>query len=217
MSPSPSAVDTGGAMARNLGCVFFVTGLALVAAAWAGSTRPPVINLHNVDWADETLPGAVCGAKQPIRLHHHTAVVNSTGWAKYRRVTVDSGWNPVVYGDLDGDGQDEAALVVDCNNGGGTADGVMAYAQVIFTAGEKSPRVLGVVTPQSSITYGAPLVQVKIEPGKIVAHEFWYGPKDGTCCASGRVTTVWKYVNGKAGTPGAIRLLSTRVVRKPKQ
>jgi dipeptidyl aminopeptidase/acylaminoacyl peptidase len=172
------------------------------------TARP--IDLHKVDWANVTLPGSVCGAKHPIRLRNSQAVVASTRWPDWPRVTVASRWNPVVYGDADGDGADEAALVVNCNNGGGTASGVLAYAQVIFTAAKHAPRVLGVVTPQSPRTYGAPLVQVKIHPGEIVAHEFWYGLHDGTCCPSGRSVTTWMYANG------TLRLGKTVVEQKPR-
>lgn len=162
-------------MTARHGCVILAAGLALVASGCDDEVRPKSVNLHEVNWADVTLPGSVCGTRHPIHLHRHRAVIVSTRWG--RRVTVGSGWNPVVYGDLDGDGKDEAALVADCNNGGGTAAGVLAYAQVIFTAAQNSPRVLGVVTPQSPRTYGAPLLQVRIHRGKIVAHEAWYGPQ----------------------------------------
>ena len=162
------------------------------------ATYPPQrsIDLHQVNWASVTLPGSVCGANHPIHLHRHGAVVLSNRWSAWPRVTVDSGWNPVVYGDLDGDGSDEAALVIDCNNGGGTADGVLAYAQVIFTPREKSPRVIGVLTPQEQPDNELPtLLQVTIRRGEIVAHEAWYGANDGTCCPSGRSTTTWTYTS----------------------
>jgi hypothetical protein len=120
-------------------------------------------------------------------------------------VTVDAGWNPVVYGNLDGVGQDEAALVVGCNNGGGTADGFLAYAQVIFTTAGKTLRVIGVVTPKQGRKANRlpTLVTVKIRRGKVMAREAWYGPNDGTCCPSGRTRTVWTYAHGalQAGRP----------------
>lgn len=124
---------------------------------------------------------------------------------------MDSGWNPVVYGDVDGDGEDEAALVVGCNNGGGTAAGFLAYAQVIFTAGKTSPRVVGIITPQQRPNPKAlpTLLQVTIRRGTIVAREAWYGPSDGTCCPSGRSTTTWRSVNG------SLSPVTTVVQKKP--
>jgi hypothetical protein len=114
------------------------------------------------------------------------------------RVHVETGWTPVVYGDVDGDGSDEAALYVDCNNGGGTADGVLAYAQVVFTVGPRGPAVLGVVRPRVQPRNGAAtLVQVALRRGRVVAHEAFYAGGESICCPSARATTVWKYAGGK--------------------
>jgi hypothetical protein len=179
------------------------------------------IDLHQVDWANVTLPGAVCGASHRIHLHRHLAVVVSHRWGKrwrspawpaWPRVTVDSGWKPVVYGDLDGDGADEAALGVGCNNGGGTADGYLAYAQMIFAAGKKSPQAISIVTPRQRPNPNVlpTLLQVAIRRGKIVAHEAWYGPSDGTCCPMGRSTTTWKYADGR------LRPVTTVVEKRPR-
>jgi hypothetical protein len=179
------------------------------------------IDLHQVDWAKVTLPASVCGASHPIRVRRHHAVVvshrwgrqwRSPAWPSWPRVTVDSGWNPIVYGDLDGDGSDEGALVVGCNNGGRTADGFLAYAQVIFTAGKKSPEVIGIVTPQQSPNPNVlpTLLQVVIGRGKVVAHEAWYGPDDGTCCPSGRSTTTWKFIKGR------LKAVKTVVQERPR-
>jgi len=179
------------------------------------------LDLYGVNWLDVALPGSVCGASHPIQLRGGTAFVAQTRWGRrwrtkvhwpaWPRVTVYAGWNPVVYGDLDGDGRDEAALGVLCSIPRGTASSVLAYAQVIFTAAENAPRTIGVVTPQSPGTYGAPRVHVNIRRGTIVAHEYWYGPNDGTCCRSGRSTTVWQYRNG------TLSPVKTVVERRPER
>jgi hypothetical protein len=183
---------TGGVLI--LACALLVTGFGV-----------STIDIHKVDWANVSVPGSVCGATHLIRLHKGRAVVDSRRWPSVPRVTVDAGWNPVVYGNLDGVGQDEAALVVGCNNGSGTADGFLAYAQVIFTTAGKSLRVIGVVTPKQPRKANRlpTLVTVKIRRGKVIAQEAWYGPNDGTCCPSGRTTTVWTYAHGalRAGAP----------------
>jgi hypothetical protein len=180
-------------------------GCALAGMGFGNST----LNVHRIDWANVSMPGSVCGATHSIRLHKRRAVVTSRRWPSVPRVTVEAGWNPVVYGNLDGVGQDEAALIVGCSNGGGTADGFLAYAQVIFTAAGKSLRLIGVVTPKQpqSPNRLPTLVTVRIRHGRVIAHEAWYGPNDGTCCPSGRTTTVWKYASGKlrAGRPKVIR------------
>jgi hypothetical protein len=177
-----------------LACALLVTG-------FGAST----LNIHRVDWDEVSVPGSVCGARHSIRLHKGRAVVDSPRWPSVPHVSVHAGWNPDVYGDLDRVGQDEAALVVGCSNGGGTAAGFLAYAQVIFTTAGKSLRVIGVVTPQQPRKANRlpTLLTVKIRRGKVTAREAWYGPNDGTCCPSGRTTTIWRYANGalKAGLP----------------
>jgi hypothetical protein len=104
----------------------------------------------------------------------------------------------VAYGDLDGDGRDEAALGVVCANRGGTAAGQIAFAQVVFALSAGKLRVIGIVTPQGPAAAGrhAPLVTVQILTRRIVATEYFYGPHDGDCCASGRVRTIWLYNHG---------------------
>jgi hypothetical protein len=201
-------------MRRAVGCLLLSAVAALAAAGCGGGSHP--VDLHAVDWRQATIPGSVCGAKAPIHLRARgelsEVVVRSTRWRDWPRVEVDALWSGshVVYGDLDGDGSDEAALIVDCNNGGGTADGQLAFAAVIYTAGPRGPRVVGVVTPQvRGQGEHVPLLRVSIRPGKVVSHEFFYGLDDGTCCASGRATTVWTYSGGRLEVTGA------RVTRKP--
>lgn len=206
-------------MIQRLPFATLAAGLALAVSGCGGHSRPKAVDLHRVDWAEATLPGSVCGAKHAIHLHRNLARVAQTrwrrryqtaAWPRWPRVTGETGWDPVVYGGLDGDGQDEAALAVGCSNGGGTADSFLAYARVIFTAAGNSPRVIGVVTPQMQPPNELPtLVTVAIRRGKIIAHEAWYGANDGTCCPSGRSRTIW-VVNKE-------RLITTSTVveRKP--
>lgn len=177
-----------------LGCALLVTGFGASS-----------LDIHKVAWAEVSVPGSVCGARHSIRLHKGRAVVDSARWPSWPHVSVYAGWNPVVYGNVDGVGQDEAALVVGCSNRGGTAAGYLAYAQVIFTIAGRSLRVIGVVTPQQPRQANRlpTLLTVKIRRGKVIAREAWYGPNDGTCCPSGRTTTVWTYAQGalRAGAP----------------
>jgi hypothetical protein len=178
--------------------VALAVAAVLTGTSRAATQRAQNVDLHKVNWSDVTLPGSVCGASNPIRLRDRRAPVRSTRWPRWPNVHVYSGWTRVIYGDLDADGTDEAALAVSCDNGGGTAAGVLAYSEVIFTAGAHTPRVRGVVTPRTrNPDEPASLIQVTIRPGKVVAHEYWYGPHDGTCCPSGRSTTVWTYIHGE--------------------
>lgn len=184
--------------------------------AYAQPIRSP--NLHAVDWRKVALPGAVCGSSRPIRARNY-----GDGPEAFIHADVDLlWWNPVwVYswgrprfGDLDGDGRDEAALQVVCANGGGTADGQLAFSDVIFKALGKTLRVVGIVTPRQppldlDKTH-VPLSLVSaIGRGRVVVSEAWYGRYDGTCCASGRARTIWTYRGGR------LRPSRTTILRKP--
>jgi hypothetical protein len=168
-------------------------------------------DLHAVDWGSVTLPAVVCGATDPIHLRHGTAFVHSASKPWWPAVLVQTG--PVSYGDLDGDGRDEAAVGVDCNNGGGMAAGQLGFSSVIFSTRAGRLRVLGVVAPRQPLDLEAshvPLLgRVEILTGKVIAQEAWYGPHDGTCCPSGRAATVWRY------TKGTLRPSRTVVVVSP--
>jgi hypothetical protein len=173
-------------------------------------------DLHSLDWRTIALPGGACGSIRPIRPHRY-----EYGPAALIRPRVDLvWWNPVVvyswskpvFGDLDGDGRDEAALGVDCANGGGTAGGQLAFSEVVFRAVGPSLRVVGILTPRQPLEPEAhvPLIHVvAIERGRVVVSEAWYGPSDGDCCASGRARTIWTYAAGR------LRPTRTTILRKP--
>ncbi|HET8821322.1 MAG TPA: hypothetical protein VFM57_07220 [Thermoleophilaceae bacterium] len=185
---------------------------------WKLTLHVPGDNLRRIAWKHVTVPGAVCGSAAPIRLGRSRvlgpggAVVLSRLWPWWARIEV-AGGGPAAYGDVTGDGKDEAALIVNCANGGGTADGQLAFAAVIYTASANSVRVVGIVTPRQPFlpsTPHVPLLQVTLRRGEVISHEFWYGASDGTCCSSGRATTVWHYRRGTLA-PGR-----TVVTRKPR-
>lgn len=158
----------------------------------------PSNGLRAIDWRSATLPGSACGATGPIRLRAGQAFVRSSAWPWWSVVEVDL--RPAAYGDLDGDGRDEAAVGVVCSNGGGTASGQLGFATVVFRARDRELRVVGVVRPRQPLDPEAghvPLLgRVEIRRRRVVAEELWYGPRDGTCCPSGRATTIWTYARG---------------------
>jgi len=178
--------------------VLALAGLAVAVSAVAES-RP----LQAIDWANSVLPAAVCKASKPIELHDHSATLARTGFGN-----VNSHPNPyvvdvyaasdVVDGNLAGVGN-AAAVDVTCSNNGGTADGQLRFADVIFGGSVSKVRTLGIITPRISGGPGhVPLLGTpKFSGGKIIVAEAFYGPNDATCCATGRATTTWVYTHGK--------------------
>jgi len=173
-------------------------------------------DVYGVNWKNITLPGAACGTTHPIRLRNGRAFVRSAAWPWWAIVDVSAtppSSTDGEYGDLDGDGIDEAAVGVVCSNGGGTAAGQLGFSYVIFTAGENVLRVIGVITPRQPLDPEAGhvplLASVEVLPGKVLTQEAWYGSNDGTCCPSGRATTIWRYAGGK------LRPSRTIVVLRP--
>lgn len=185
-------------MARSwTACTLTAISLALLGAA-GGNAHPPKLDLRRVNWLDATLPRAVCGATGRVRLKSGDAIVHSSRWPHWPQVHLTDNWSakPVTYGKLSG--QDAAAVSVNCNNGGGTADGVLAYAQAIFRAGSHAPQLIGLITPRvQPRNEPATLVGASFAGTQIVAHEFFYSPGEGICCPSGRATSIWRYSKGR--------------------
>jgi hypothetical protein len=169
--------------------------------------------LRHVDWQSAELPGGVCDASSPIRLRRGYASVRGPldGW--WARLDVELAGAPprVSYGELAG--RPAAAVEVLCSNAGGTADGQLISSDVVFLQSAGSLRAIGILTPRqppSAATAHIPLEgAVRFAGGRLEASEYWYGPSDPTCCASGRARTLWAYRGG------ALRALRTTVLRKP--
>lgn len=105
------------------------------------------LDLHTVDWKEASVPGSICGAVDPtgavplasVQLRNGEAYAKSHRWADYSIVEITGAWDRIVYGDVTGDGRDEASVGVYCSNGGGTAGGILAYARVVYTANQDAP------------------------------------------------------------------------------
>jgi hypothetical protein len=160
-------------------------------------------DIHAFDWKRVRVPGVACGATRPFLLRAPgswgDAFVISARFPWWPAVVVGSGWNDVGYGDIDGDGRDEAVLDLDCSNAGGTAAGQLAFASVVYALRGHTLSSVGVVAPRQPLTLGAhaPIVSSRIRSRSVVAVERWYGPYDGDCCGSGIARTLWKLVGGK--------------------
>jgi hypothetical protein len=174
-------------------------------------------------WHGVALPGIVCGATQPIRLHWEylaslkvwdgRASVHSTRWPWWPSVEVAAS-GPYFGGDLEGNGTPDAYFGVSCTNGGGTANGQLAFSAVIFSTRRSKPterehpaRLIAVITTQQPfepLVHTALISHVDLLPGRAVLHEAWYGPEDPACCSSGRATTTWTYAHGTLVSPQTV-------------
>jgi hypothetical protein len=165
------------------------------------------LDLETVDWDDVTAPGAACFASRPIKLHHGSALLHHrTQQAALRRrpyslqVAARRGVPDVTYGHLQRRGVSNAAVPLLCSNESGTADGVLLDSLSVFSGANGRVHLLGLITPQvrpgkqePDTLIGHPL----FEHHRILVQEYFYGPKDGDCCPSGRATTVWVYRQGR--------------------
>jgi hypothetical protein len=194
--------------------VALAAGVAVAGVASAQTSLP----LQAVGWPNETVPGAVCRSSSQIHLHHHFAQIAHTGFGDVDSfgsdpdlVEVTAAYD-VTYGQLGGVGPAVAVDVV-CSNNGGTADGQIRFADVVFSGSATSVRPVGLLTPRqphrSNASHVPLLGKVKWVHGRIVVAEYWYGPKDPTCCASGRATTTWAFRTGK------LTAVRTVVIKRP--
>jgi hypothetical protein len=175
-------------------------------------------DLHSVDWRNTSVPASVCGGRGSIQLHNGSAVISSSRFVDSwqgptpsvvpSQVQISATGTPT-YGDIDGDGHAEAVVPVWCDNGGGTADGQLAEALVVFRSTPSGPAVLAIVTTtQTGTGHVSSFDSSQIGPRTLTAIEAFYGPNDPTCCPTGRAETVWTY-NGTTLVPGTPKVTQT--------
>ncbi|RSS84366.1 hypothetical protein [Streptomyces sp. WAC06614] len=162
--------------------------------ASAAVVGPAPGDLHEVDWASTPFPGEYCDVPGLVRssdsdqVKEHSRTWGAVHVFRYAEVT---------YGDLDGDGRDEAAISVSCDNGGGTASGQLVFGYVVFGRSAAGLVALGSLTARQRPSGVATtrMGGVVLGPGRATVTEHWYHPEDPTCCPQGRATTVWTYEN----------------------
>jgi hypothetical protein len=176
--------------------------------------------VHAVDWLSLCIPLGFCGGDGAIRLKDGGGVFEAmdspqgTAWSGRRTVNdaalPESSTANVQFGDVDGDGADEAALHVDCSNGGGTAAGILRYDLFIFRAVDGRLDLMNVLrSPQVEDDQLPSLPgEARLGGGLVSVPGAFYGPSDGTCCPSGEATTSWRY-------DGTTLVLDTVEVTKP--
>src|SRR5580693_8600888 len=190
LNPVPNRVVTR--YENWIGGLASAVALAAVVGVAGVASAQTTLALQTVGWQNETLPGAACDANSPIRLHNHVAQISHTGFGDVNSsgsnrdlVQVAAAYD-VTYGQLGGVGPAVAVDVV-CSNNGGTADGQIRFADVVFSGSAASVHPVGLITPRQPHPAKAghvPLLgKVKWVDGRLVVAEYWYGPKDPTCCA----------------------------------
>ncbi|MFI1105132.1 hypothetical protein [Streptomyces melanogenes] len=161
-----------------------------------------MVNLHSVDWPSSTIPGSLCRSPQSIRLHDGAASnvpSDFDGPEKDMPQDVAAHVEKIAYGDITGDGHDEAALPVLCANHNATAAGQRAMGVMVFDGSTGRLELLGTLTSRQPRLGEPPnLLEVKdMTPGKVIALDTYYQQGDANCCPSGHATESWSYRNGK--------------------
>ncbi|WP_410633788.1 hypothetical protein [Amycolatopsis sp. cmx-4-83] len=192
------------------------TGIRLAAAGLEGVVRSasstdtftinvdahvPPTDLHRTKLTSVRVPASLCDTNGDFTLRNGSASGISSRYGP-----LDAGTNnTIVYGDLDGDGHDEAAIDDYCNFSGG--NGIPGQGFVVITGKSGKPAPVGIVTAQKQTpqTYTSGVETIAISHGRIEATEDWYRPDDAHCCPSGRAQTTWTYNAGKL-TPGKPRI-----------
>jgi hypothetical protein len=176
----------------------------IVLVACGTANGPTGLDLRRIDWRNVSVPGTTCLTSGEIQLRNGSALIpddnrghpTQPGAGGQRYDSLEE-ILPVTFGDVEG-GQVDAAVPLYCNNNGGTADGALLYSLAVYSGRKGTVHFLGLITPRHQPADVLPtlLSDVRMSSGMITVSELWYGPRDGTCCPSGKSTTIWKYSAG---------------------
>jgi hypothetical protein len=162
------------------------------------SLGPGSSDLRQVDWLHASLPGDFCGIDGLVRFSDGEATGKSKKWGQVHLGM----WNEpeqTAYGDIDGDGQAEAAVAVGCDNGGGTASGQLGFGYVVIRSRDGELVSIGTITPRQEQPDGSHVTllgDARIDRDQVVVTELWYRASDSTCCPSGQAHTTWHLRDG---------------------
>ena len=117
---------------------------------------------------------------------------------------------PPVYGDLDGDGVAEAAIVVVYNNGSERFNDKL----LVYTAGPGGPRQLGVVYGGNRGDSG--LGPITIRAGALVVTRFRGEPEDDPCQPSQQWIETWRWDGEFLSEDEAARRAEPRPMHAPR-
>lgn len=152
-------------------------------------------NLRHANWANMTIPVKFCAVPGLVKLKQSQATAVSGKWGKIQ-IFEDS---HILYGRLQGYSGEDAAISVWCDNGGGTADGQLAQAYLIFNQRGTRLTLIGTISAreQPSGVHISYITGISFKQKSIIAHEVWYRPSDATCCPSGTALTRWTLAHGQ--------------------
>jgi hypothetical protein len=168
---------------------------------------PKGADLHAADLKQITVPAGLCHTTGDVPLHGGAGSGVTT-----QDVSVDVAMGDVVFGDLEGNGNDAAAVEVGCGpNGGGNQ--VEGQGYVIVSGATGRPATIGFLTAQHGPTgynFASVVEKIAITRGHIEVSEDYYQLGDPHSHPTGRATTTWTYADGKL-TPGEPRDTTQRV------
>jgi hypothetical protein len=191
---------------------------ATTATTAPPTTRPPTTpssvgtQIESVDFGDLTLGSQACGefyANPPpggYPLHGGEARLGNPGDAGFYAVQLRP--NPT-FGDLDGDGLEDAVLVVDCSSGSSPRSFASAY-RLDTSAGPSSspvalmgPLALDQATATRLDSFGDPrLTGVSLDGSTVVTTWATHRPGDPICCPTGEATVHFSW-SGSGFAPSA--------------
>ncbi len=171
----------------------------ILVAACGGPAKPPTTgtgtgngatasaSIRSVDWANRTYQtdaGPLTVKDGEVEYVVDPEMPDMPGWFQVGGPS---------YGDVDGDGVDEALLVTSFNGGGsGTFTQGEVYA---LRAGASEPIKIGDIPGGDRADGG--LDDVRIENGKIFVARNQQGEDDAACCASKLVHEIWSWNGSK--------------------
>jgi len=167
----------------------FASTVMMVAAviAMAATACTPIAS---VDFANFTYAPDTCGDVVPVpptygyELSDRSVIHGDPSERDFYSVTLRA---DVAYGDLTGDGLDEAALTFDCSAG----NRPLPIGRVMTTDVSGATVLAPVPTPElSDEAFRIELLESQIDEGQLVTTWIVQRPGDAPCCPTGRLTTV---------------------------
>lgn len=186
------------------------TSVATTTTTTPPVTRPslgPASDVKAVDWPNTKLPAKFCDVEGLVEFRNAKGSATSGKWGLVQFSSVYD-QDRVVYGDIDGDGENEAAVNVYCNNGSGMASGQLAFAWVVVAVRNGSLEVVGELSATVARDDARPVLlsEPRFDKGSITVTESWYRPSDATCCPSGEARTTWRLSDGTLKPDPAVQV-----------